>query len=92
MRGLEQKELATKIGISAMGLSYIEHGKNKPTKWINKISKVLECTPGQLMGFSNSMNALFIGFGGCWNFLFASFSHSFRFFNFTLNYSKNNKN
>ena len=50
LRGLEQKEVAAEIGISAMGLSYIESGKNKPTKWLNKISKILDCTPAQLLG------------------------------------------
>lgn len=50
LRGLDQKDVAAEIGISAMGLSYIESGKNKPKKWLIKIAKVLDCTPAQLMG------------------------------------------
>lgn len=50
LRGLDRKELAEKIGITTMGLYYIETSKRKSKKWLPKLSKVLDCTPRQLLG------------------------------------------
>jgi transcriptional regulator with XRE-family HTH domain len=50
LKGLDQKDLAALMGISAMGLSYLESGKNNPTKHLTNISEILNCTVGQLRG------------------------------------------
>jgi putative transcriptional regulator len=53
-RGMKSYELAEKIGITTANLSILKTGKAKAIRFstLEAICKVLECQPGDILGFS----------------------------------------
>lgn len=50
IRNLTQKELADLVGTTSVNISYLEIRRGLSEKWLDKLSKVLNCTKAQLLG------------------------------------------
>ena len=48
--GLTQKQMSVKLGITQSQYSKIETGETDPTKYLNKLSKLLKCDPNDVFG------------------------------------------
>ena len=46
--GLTQKQLSEKLGITQSQYSKIETGETDPTKYLNKLSRILKCDPSDV--------------------------------------------
>ena len=46
--GLTQKQISGKLGITQSQYSKIETGETDPTKYLNKLSKILKCDPSDV--------------------------------------------
>ena len=46
--GLTQKQMSGKLGITQSQYSKIETGETDPTKYLNKLSKILKCDPNDV--------------------------------------------
>lgn len=46
--GLTQKQMSEKLGITQSQYSKIENGDTDPTKYLNKLSKILKCEPNDV--------------------------------------------
>ena len=46
--GLTQKQMSEKLGITQSQYSKIETGETDPTKYLNKLSKILRCDPNDV--------------------------------------------
>jgi transcriptional regulator with XRE-family HTH domain len=54
-KGISRKELAETLNMSISAIQQWENGNNRPTtKTLEKISDILETTPDQLLGYSQS--------------------------------------
>lgn len=59
-RGMKARELATSVGISETQLSLFRSGKVKGIRFrtLAKLCAVLECTPGDLLGYDYRVDDL----------------------------------
>ena len=46
--GFTQKQMSGKLGITQSQYSKIETGETDPTKYLNKLSKILKCDPNDV--------------------------------------------
>ena len=58
-RKISSQELAEKVGITPANLSILKTNKGKAIRFstLDKICEVLECTPGDLLGFEKSLSS-----------------------------------
>ncbi|UOE96047.1 helix-turn-helix transcriptional regulator [Alkalihalobacillus sp. LMS39] len=57
VKGLNQEEMAYKLGITRQGYGHYETGRNEPdAKTIKKIAEILDCTTDYLYGLSDVPN------------------------------------
>ena len=49
-KGLTQRQLSEKLGITQSQYSKIENREIDPTKYLNKLSKILKCNPNDVFG------------------------------------------
>ena len=58
-RKISSQELAEKVGITPANLSILKTNKGKAIRFstLDKICEVLECTPGDILGFEKSLSS-----------------------------------
>lgn len=58
-RKISSQELAEKVGITPANLSILKTNKGKAIRFstLDKICEVLECTPGDVLGFEKSLSS-----------------------------------
>ena len=58
-RKISSQELAEKVGITQANLSILKTNKGKAIRFstLDKICEVLECTPGDILGFEKSLSS-----------------------------------
>ena len=47
-KGLTQRQMSEKLSITQSQYSKIENGGTEPTKYLNKLSKILQCDPNDV--------------------------------------------
>ncbi|MEI3401578.1 MAG: helix-turn-helix transcriptional regulator [Clostridia bacterium] len=58
-RKISSQELAEKVGITPANLSILKTNKGRAIRFstLDKICEVLECTPGDILGFEKSLSS-----------------------------------
>ena len=58
-RKISSQELAEKVGLTPANLSILKTNKGRAIRFstLDKICEVLECTPGDILGFEKSLSS-----------------------------------